>query len=83
MYVIIAIANATGTNHVAHLSAILCVGACFSSAFLTILINFSSEESLPIFVEIISMAPYKFKVPAYTSSLTVLSSGSDSPVITD
>ena len=36
----IAIASAIGTSHVAHLSAILCVGACFSSAALTRSINF-------------------------------------------
>ena len=36
----IAIIKATGTSHVAHLSAILCVGACFSSAAFTRSINF-------------------------------------------
>ena len=36
----IAIRSATGTSHVAHLSAILCVGACLLSASFTRFINF-------------------------------------------
>ena len=53
----IAMNNATGTSHVAHLSAILWVGACFSSAAFTRSINFWREEFSPKLVALMSIAP--------------------------
>ena len=78
-----AIIKATGTSHVAHLSAILWVGACFSSACFTKSINFWSDEFSLKLVVLISSTPYIFKVPQKTSSPSDLSTGRDSPVITD
>ena len=80
---IIAISRAAGTSQLAHRSAIRCIGACFSSASCTIRISRCNELSSPTFVARMSIVPKQFTVPPYTSSPAPLSTGRDSPVITD
>ena len=75
--------SATGTRILAALSAILAMGAFFSSASCTMRISFCRELSCPTFVARISTDPKRLMVPQNTSSPTLLSTGRDSPVIID
>ena len=82
-YVATAITKAEGTSHDAHLSTIRSVGDLFCSASRTISTSFPNDESLPTFKALMSTEPKRLIVPQYTLSPIPLSTGSDSPVITD
>ncbi len=75
--------NAPTTIHVAHWSAAFTILAFSGFEDSINLINLFTELSSPFFVALMIIEPYKFIVPLYTSSSTLLSTGSDSPVSTD
>ena len=74
--------SAMTTIHVAQRSARPTILALPASADCTRRIMRWMELSSPTFVARISNAPKRLTVPEATSSPTVLSTGSDSPVIT-
>ena len=75
--------SATGTSQLAALLAMRCMGACLFSASCTMRMSFCRELSSPTWVAAISMEPKQLRVPQNTSSPAALSTGRDSPVITD
>ena len=72
-----------GTSQLAQRSAMRCIGACFSSASCTMRMSLCRELEAPASFTSTSTEPKQLSVPQKTSSPTFLSTGRDSPVMTD